>query len=127
MCKSAAIDNGSSFFALQNVNPTTSTGYCGVSNNEVAIKQNGASYVVFGGTSIWSSTNTTPGTSASLTNQGALTVFDSTGTAIYNTDNSSAQPSDYMGCYLDKKNRAIVSYKGKTDNYTTCKQKATTS
>lgn len=125
-CKSEAIDNGASYFALQNVNPTTSTGYCGISNNEVATNSTEPSYVVTGGTSIWSSTNTTPGTSASLTNQGALTVYNSSNTAIYSTSNSSATPANYIGCYLDDStDRTMTSYIGTGKNYATCKQEAT--
>ena len=123
MCKSAAIDSGFSLFALQNVNPTTNLGYCGVSSNEVAVAQPGTSYVVTGGTSVWSS-GTTDGTSASLTDQGTLTVYNSSNTAVYNTDNSLAQPSDYLGCYLDNKSRAMPYDVGKMD-YAACKQKAT--
>lgn len=123
MCKSAAIDNGFSYFALQNVNQATSTGYCGVSNDNVAITRGGTSYVVSGGTSIWSS-KTTSGVMASLTNQGTLTVYNSINTAIYNTNNSMSKPSNYVGCYIDKRERAIKSYKGNKDSYTTCKDKA---
>jgi hypothetical protein len=124
MCKSAAIDSGSSYFALQNVNPTTNMGFCGVSNNEVAVTQNGTSYVVTGGTSLWSS-GTKDGVSASLTNQGTLTVYNSSNTAVFNTDNSTAQPSGYIGCYLDKSVRAMAVLKGTNMDYATCKQSAT--
>lgn len=123
MCKSGAIDGGYSYFALQNVNPTTNMGYCGVSNNEVAVTQNGTSYVVTGGTSIWSS-GTTDGVSASLTNQGTLTVYNSSNTAVFNTDNSTAQPSDYLGCYVDSSSRAMPYLQGNMD-YAACKKKAT--
>jgi hypothetical protein len=123
MCKSGAIDGGYSYFALQNVNPTTNLGFCGVSNNEVAATQNGTSYVVTGGTSIWSS-GTKDGVSASLTNQGTLTVYNSSNTAVFNTDNSMAQPSDYLGCYVDTSSRAMPYLQGNMD-YAACKKKAT--
>lgn len=123
MCKSAAIDGGYSYFALQNVNPTTNMGFCGVTNNEVAATQNGTSYVVTGGSSIWSS-GTTDGVSASLTNQGTLTVYNSSNTAVFNTDNSMAKPSDYLGCYVDTSTRAMPYYQGDMD-YAACKKKAT--
>jgi hypothetical protein len=85
MCKNAAIDGGYKYFALQNVNNDTSMGYCAVSNDYVSSTKNGTGYMITGGTKIWSS-ETTDGTSASLTNQGSLTVYNSSGTSIFNTD-----------------------------------------
>ena len=124
MCKNAAIDGGYKYFALQNVNTETSMGYCGVSNDSVGVTQKGTSYVVTGGTALWSS-QTTDGQTASLTDQGSLTVYNSSGTSVFNTDNSSAQPSGYLGCYLDKSTRAMANLQGTNMDYTSCKQKAT--
>jgi hypothetical protein len=126
MCKSAAIDNGSSYFALQNVNSSTNMGYCGVSSDEVAITQNGTSYVVTGGSSIWSS-GTTDGTSASLTSQGTLSVYNSSGASIFNTTvDSTVVSGSYIGCYNDKSNPRAMTNTSNNSWYSfdTCKQYA---
>jgi hypothetical protein len=107
MCKIAAIDNGYKYFALQNVNTETSMGYCGVSNDSISATKNGTAYVITGGVSLWSTNTANTGSYAYLTDQGALTVYNSSGAGIYNTDNSSAKPSDYLGCYGDTSKRAM--------------------
>ena len=125
MCKQAAIDGGYKYFGLQNVNIGTSTGYCAVSNDGVGVVQKGTAYAVSGGVALWDSkTNNSSGNIATLTNQGALSVHNSAGTAIYNTDNSAAQPSGYLGCYTDTPARAFRYYQGRMD-YDACKKKAT--
>ena len=107
MCKQASIDNGYKYFALQNVNPETSIGYCGVSNDYVSSTKNGESYVISGVVALWESKTTDTGSYAYLTDQGALTVYNSAGGGVFNTDNSKALPSDYLGCYGDAKSRAM--------------------
>ena len=124
MCKNAAIDGGYKYFGLQNVNTGTSTGYCAVGNDSVGITQKGTSYAVNKAIALWDTKTNNNGVSASLTNQGALTVYNSAGTSVFNTDNSTAQPSDYLGCYGDTGTRAIPYYQGQMD-YAACKQKAT--
>lgn len=122
MCKKAAIDGGYKFFGLQSVNTDTSMGYCAASNDAVGITQKGTAFAVSGGKTIWSSA-TKDGTSASLTDQGSLTVYNSSSTAIFNTDNAEAKPSDYLGCYIDKSDRAMPYLQGNMD-YEGCKKKA---
>jgi hypothetical protein len=107
MCKQASIDNGYKFFGLQNVNPETSIGYCAVSNDYVSATRNGESYVISGVVTLWESKTTDTGSYAYLTDQGALTVYNSAGGGVFNTDNSKATPSDYLGCYGDAKDRAM--------------------
>ena len=124
MCKNEALDGGYKFFALQNVNTDTSKGYCAVSNDSISATKNGTSYVVTGGVKLWSSNTSNTGSYAYLTNQGALSVFNTSGTSIFNTDNSKAQPSDYLGCYIDSSKRAMPYYQGDMD-YAACKKKAT--
>jgi hypothetical protein len=124
-CKQAAIDGGYKYFGLQNVNTKTSKGYCGVSNDSVGVVQKGTAYAVSGGVALWDTKTNNSGTSASLTNQGALTVYDSSGTAVFNTDNSTAQPSDYLGCYIDNSKRAMPYLQEGNMDYAACKKKAT--
>lgn len=101
MCKQSAIINGYKFFGLQNVNANTSQGYCAVTNNYVGATQYGTSMTVQSSTILWqSNTGNGQGSSASLTSQGALTVYDSTGKAIYSTPNDKAVPSNFLGCYV---------------------------
>jgi hypothetical protein len=117
MCKESAISGGYRYFALQNVNTQTSKGYCAVSNNSVGATSGGTSYVVSGGTAIWSSgTYGKTGCSAILTTQGALSVVQN-GTSIFATPNSNASPSNYLGCYGDGPNRAMPLYNGGSQQY----------
>jgi hypothetical protein len=127
MCKQASIDGGYKYFGLQNVNTETSMGYCGVSNDAVGVSQKGTSYIVTGGVTLWSSNTANSGSYAYLTDQGALTVYNSAGAGIYNTDNSTAQPSNYLGCYGDKSKRAIPYLQSGNQSYdlAECQQKAT--
>jgi hypothetical protein len=107
MCKQASIDNGYKYFGLQNVNTETSMGYCAVSNDYVSATRNGESYVISGVVVLWESKTTDTGSYAYLIDQGALSVYNTAGASIYNTDNSKVPPSDYLGCYGDTKTRAM--------------------
>ena len=107
-CKQAAISEGYQYFALQNVNSDTSQGYCAVSNSQPTATSLGESMVVTGSTALWAS-NTTgeTGNTATLTTLGSLSVLNSEGTFVFNTDNSTATPANYLGCYGDGKHRAM--------------------
>jgi len=110
MCKSAAIEHGYQYFALQNVNPSKSTGYCAVTNSEPALTQYGQSMAPTKKIPLWASnTNETSnsGVVASLSKTGSLQVFNSSGQAIYSSPAKNANPSNYLGCYNDTSNRAI--------------------
>ena len=126
-CKNAAIDGGYKYFGLQNVNTNTSMGYCAASNDYVSSTKNGTSNVVTSTPALWSSKTNGSGTSASLTNQGTLTVYNSTGAAIFNTTvDSSLVSGGYIGCYNDKENpRAMTNTSNnKWYSFDTCKQYA---
>lgn len=121
-CEQAAINSGYQYFALQNVNPTTSTGYCAVSNSQPAITQYGNSTVPSQMIALWSSnTSGQTGNTATLTNQAALSVINSGGQSVFNTPNSNAQPSNYLGTYQDCvggcQNRAMFLYNGGSQQY----------
>jgi hypothetical protein len=125
-CEQAAIDGGYKYFALQNVNPTTSQGYCAVSNDGISPRSNGIAYAVSGKTALWSSkTNNQTGNSASFEN-GSLSVNNSNGTAVFSTPNNTPPPNNYIGCYKDTKNRAMTAYNNGKRPYTnaTCQQAA---
>ena len=125
-CEQAAIDGGYKFFALQNVNPTISQGYCAVSNDGISPTNNGIAYTASGQTALWSSnTAGNPGSYASFVN-GSLKVINESGAAIFSTPNDTAPPSNYIGCYADKSNRAMTMYNKGKQQYTnaTCQQAA---
>jgi hypothetical protein len=107
MCKQSAINNGNQYFGLQFVNSTASTGYCAVTNDYVGATQPGTSMVATTTTALWAS-NTSSGVSASLTNTGTLSVYDSSGKAIYSTTSTSSLPANYIGCYADTGTRAMA-------------------
>lgn len=127
MCKNEAIDSGYKYFALQNVNTETNKGYCAVSNDYVSSTKNGTSYVISGTIALWDSKTNGSGTSASVTNQGTLSIFNSSGATIFNTPSDPDLSSGgYIGCYNDKENpRAMINTSsGKWYSFDTCKQYA---
>jgi hypothetical protein len=118
MCKQEAISAGVKYFALQNVNPSTNLGYCGISSNEPSITQYGISYVPTKQIALWASnTSTQQGNSFVLTTQGSISVVNSSGTSVYSTPNSKAMPSNYYGCYGDSGDRAMKLYNGGSQQY----------
>ena len=109
-CKQAAIDSGYKYFALQNVNTSTSTGYCAVSNDSITPTKNGTSYAVTGTVALWSSNTSGTGTgnTATLETSGSLAVLNSSGASIFNTKSTPPGPTTYIGCYKDTGNRAMT-------------------
>ena len=125
-CKQAAIDDGYKYFALQNVNSSTSQGYCAVSNDEFSSEKNGTTYAVSGQTALWASnTSNQTGNTASFDN-GSISVNNSTSAIVFSSPNTTPPPNNYIGCYKDKKSRAMSMYNnGKRPyNNTTCQQAA---
>ena len=125
MCKQRAIDDGHSFFALQDVNTETGKGYCSVTDDMIGATKNGSSYAVSGVTGLWSSaTSGQSGNSARLNSAGSLEVINSSGTVVYSTP--SVNPTNYMGCYKDAKSRAIPLYNKGSQGYNkeSCRQLA---
>jgi len=121
-CKEAAIDSGVQYFALQGVNPSTSKGYCGISDNQLAITSLGPGMTVGGQQALWASNTASsetqnPGSTASLTNVGSLVVYNSSGQPVFSSPNSNAQPSNYLGCYGDNPNRAMPLFTGGSQQY----------
>jgi hypothetical protein len=118
MCQQAAVDNEYQYFALQNVNPTSATGYCAVSNNLPASTSLGPGLIPSGKTPLWSSkTYGQQGNTAILSVTGALSVINSSGASVFGTPNSTAQPSNYLGCYGDGPNRAMALYNNGAQQY----------
>ena len=117
-CKQSAMSQGYQYFALQKVNTATSQGYCAVTNSQPTATSLGESMAVTGQVAIWASnTAGQPGNTAILTTAGALSVINSAGQSVFSTDNASAKPSDYLGCYGDSGNRAMPLQKGGSQEY----------
>ena len=124
-CQQAAIDAGYNFFALQDVNPSTSQGYCAVGDSEPTATSMGKSYIPTSQTTLWNSnTSGQSGNSATLNMSGSLCVVNSGGETIYSTPNNSTPPSNYVGCYQDEPNRAMTMYKNGAASYdlSSCQQ-----
>jgi hypothetical protein len=121
-CMDAAVDGGYQYFALQNVNTSTSEGTCMASNNYNTAISLGASMVPNGMVPLWASNTaagetSSPGSTAMLSVTGALSVLNSSGQSIFNTPTSNANPSNYLGCYGDGPNRAMPLYNGGSQQY----------
>jgi hypothetical protein len=116
-CEDAAINGGYKYFALQNVNPSNSQGYCAVSNDGIASTVNGTANIASKQIVLWSSnTGGQPGSYASF-NNGSLSVLNSSGAAIFSTPNTTKQPSNYIGCYADQSTRAMPLYNNGSQQY----------
>ena len=117
-CKLSAMAQGYQYFALQKVNTDTSQGYCAATNSQPTATSLGESLAVNGSVALWSSnTSGQTGNTCILTTSGALSVLNSAGTSVFSTDNASAKPSDYLGCYGDSGNRAMPLQKGGSQEY----------
>jgi hypothetical protein len=125
-CQNAAIDAGYQYFALQNVNPTTSQGYCGVSNDQPSITSLGPGQIPSSQVPLWASnTSGQTGNTATLNSQGALSVMNSGGQSVFSTDSANATPSNYLGCYNDcSQGRGLPTFLGSGETYDTCKSQA---
>ena len=126
MCEQAAINGGYNYFALQNVNTSSSQGYCAVSNDGIASTKNGNANAVTSQTALWSSkTSGQSGNTCSFSN-GSLNVLNSSGAAVFSTPNNTKAPSNYIGCYKDQSNRAMTMYNKGSQMYNnkTCQQAA---
>jgi len=122
-CKDAAISQGYRYFALQDMNTQTNKGFCAVTNDSVGATKLGIAYAVSGGTPLWSSrTEGKNGSSAMLNDQGSLLVIMNN-KSIFTTPNTRGGVADYLGCYGDRKQRAMSFHSGGSQkyNYEQCK------
>ena len=117
-CKHTATAQGYKYFALQKVNTTTSQGYCAVSNSQPTATSRGESLTITGSVALWNSnTQGQTGNTAILTTTGSLSVLNSGGQSVFSTNNSNAQPANYLGCYGDSGNRAMPLQAGGSQQY----------
>jgi hypothetical protein len=117
-CKQAAANNGYKYFALTNVDYSTSTGPCVASNDKAVATSLGISTIQTGSTVVWSSnTQGESGNIATLSDTGSLSVVNTAGQSIFSTPNSTAQPSNYIGCYGDKAVRSMPFFNNGAQQY----------
>jgi hypothetical protein len=118
-CQNKAINSGYKYFALQDVNTTNSMGYCAVSNDEPTITSLGQATVANNQITLWSS-NTNNGTSVTLTSSGSLTIYNSSGTAVFSTPTNNVTPNssypDYILTLQDDGNVVIYQSNGTNVN-----------
>lgn len=97
-CASYAAENGYKYYGLQGAKDD-GTVACLVSQDIVRAQMYGEA-VSSTPINLWAS-YTSDGVSATLTKFGSLSVYNSAGTAVYSSDNSTANPGNYIGCYND--------------------------
>lgn len=117
MCEQSAINGGYKYFALQNVNTDSSQGYCAVSNNEITSTKNGKAFVVSKQTDLWNSKTAGQSGNTCSFNNGSINILNSSGAAVFATPNTTAQPSNYIGCYADQSKRAMPLYNNGSQQY----------
>jgi len=130
-CKNTAIMSGNQYFAIQNFNDSTQTGYCAIGNNKLTATRLGESTTISGGKVIWSTNTKGTGNTVALTSLGQLFVYDSSSYPLFQTTSnttskSTIQSTNYIGCYGDRSQRAMPLYKGglRAYNYDSCEQLA---
>jgi len=105
-CKDYALNSGNKYFGLQGVD-NNGNGICMVSN-ELSGAQRYGEGLIYSAVPLWNSdTGAGRGSYCELTTKGALTVYNSSNTPVYNTTDNSGLPSNYMGCYWDWWDRAM--------------------
>jgi hypothetical protein len=118
MCQQAAINEGYNFFALQNMDPSTSQGYCAVSNDGIASTTKGKSFIASKQIPLWSSDTNISGSYANF-NNGSISIINPSGASVFSTPNTTTQPSNYIGCYADQSTRAMtLLYNNGSQQYT---------
>lgn len=116
-CQSYAVNSANQYFGLQGVDGN-GNGNCMVSNDLAGSQINGQA-VNYNTTALWASNTTVnnPGSTASLTISGTLSVLNSSGAAIFATPNTSTPPSNYIGCYAEQSTRAMQLYNNGSQQY----------
>jgi len=122
-CQSYAVNSGKQFFGLQSVDGN-GNGNCMISNDLAGSTMYGQG-INYNPVALWSSktTGNNPGSTMSF-NNGSISVLNSSGASIFSTPNSTARPSNYIGCYGDSSKRAMALYNGGKQEYSnaSCQQ-----
>ena len=91
-CRTAAIESGNQYFAVQNFQTDTQLGQCVVTNDLTTAEKYGPGNN-FQTTALWSS-NTTTGTAATITSSGQLVVISAEGNNAFSSPNAPAECSN---------------------------------
>ena len=115
-CQNYAINSGNQFFGLQSVDGN-GNGNCMVSNDLAGSQMYGVG-INYNQVALWNSKTygNNPGSTMSF-NNGSISVLNSSGASIFSTPNSTARPSNYIGCYGDSSKRAMALYNGGKQQY----------
>jgi len=115
-CQNYAINSGNQFFGLQSVDGN-GNGNCMVSNDLAGSQMYGVG-INYNQVALWDSktTGNNPGSTMSF-NNGSINVLNSSGAAVFATPNTTAQPSNYIGCYADQSTRAMPLYNNGSQQY----------
>ena len=133
-CKEYAEQIGSRFFSLQSPDSSSNPGTCSVSNDPQILLGKEAT-IVSGGLILWSSkteqsNNNSSGSGsfyAMLNHLGQLIVNNAENIALFQTPVDSTIKSNYIGCYVDKSQRAMNNgYFEQKYDYGQCQQLAET-
>ena len=116
-CKQSAANRGYKYFGLTNVDYSKSTGACVASNDKAAATSLGISTIQTSSTPVWSSNQGQLGNIATLTDTGSLSVVNPDGQSVFSTPNSTAQPSNYIGCYGDQAVRSMALFNNSSQEY----------
>ena len=106
-CQSYAVNSGNQYFGLQGVDGN-GNGNCMISNDLAGSQINGQA-VNYRQVPIWDSKTygNNPGSTASLTISGTLSVLNANGAAIFSTPGDTNSVGGYIGCYGDTGDRAM--------------------
>jgi len=116
-CQNYAVNSGNKYFGLQSVD-NNGVGSCMISNDLAGSQINGPA-INYNTTALWDSktTGNNPGSTASLTISGTLSVLNASGAAIFATPNANTAPTNYIGCYADQATRAMQLYNNGSQQY----------
>ena len=106
-CQSYAVNSGNQYFGLQGVDGN-GNGNCMISNDLAGSQINGQA-VNYNTTALWDSKTygNNPGSTATLTRAGTLSVLNANGAAIFSTPGDTNSAGGYIGCYGDSGDRAM--------------------
>jgi hypothetical protein len=106
-CQNYAVNSGNQYFGLQGVDGN-GNGNCMISNDLAGSQINGQA-VNYNTTALWDSKTygSNPGSTATLTVSGTLSVLNANGAAIFSTPGDTNSAGGYIGCYGDTGDRAM--------------------
>lgn len=106
-CQTYALTSGNKYFAIQDVD-SNSNGNCMISNDLTGAQMYGISNN-YNTIALWASgTNNKGGTTAKLSENGSLSIFNSSSQVIFSTPGDKISAGGYIGCYKDTSIRAMT-------------------